>query len=721
MTEQPDEPTARRVDRCLLIGDTTTTVPVPEGWLAVVVAPAAAPVPLSPVVLRGLRGTQDPDGPDGLEGLILLGAGDPAAVELSGAVGRPVLATDGPVLLAPGGLLFASAGWWRHTPGGRRVAAGPRWPAPAWQSSVPELAVRAVPAGWLLGDGDSGPADAVAVDPDRPRLLFDATVTGASLAAALRALPPAARLITDVVPLLPGQGAGRPVAFAAARELGEPVQLFNGVPLHAPAGDVVVYALDPAGLPVWPEPAWLLCCHPDGREQVLASSPPQPALRPIDAATYGMDLGWLVRLSGGGLIAEPSGPLLPGRGRAEVPPPQASTPADEDAGPATIDLTLDLTPAAAAAGPATPSTAGGAVPDPDAPGGVSGPLGEADPADGRYRVVVGTAGLEINDLLWPPVSALFTAVLTDIPAVVDMRVAGDATAWGLAAARELAERHPGDAGSAAGRVKAYRAAELLPTAAADGADAVPAADGRRRRMLALAAAAIVVLVLVGVAFAWPRGGGGPVAAEQEQLEPGFVPGTGGGPSAPGASARGSRAPASASGTPSAGRPSGSAPATGGSAGPPAPSGAQSPTQFSLGDLIDLAMAHPTRDSGHADVYGSGNIVDGNPMSYWESHTTFPQWVQVDLGAATEVRRAVLRLPPLAAWPARTQRIEIQASTDDRTFRSIVPATTYSFSNDSGQRVSVALPAGAVRYVRVVFTANSVQGAGQLSSLEVYGA
>ena len=39
------------------------------------------------------------------------------------------------------------------------------------------------------------------------------------------------------------------------------------------------------------------------------------------------------------------------------------------------------------------------------------------------------------------------------------------------------------------------------------------------------------------------------------------------------------------------------------------------------------------ESGHADVYGSGTLVDGNQGTYWESvNNSFPEWVQVDLGS-----------------------------------------------------------------------------------------
>jgi hypothetical protein len=33
---------------------------------------------------------------------------------------------------------------------------------------------------------------------------------------------------------------------------------------------------------------------------------------------------------------------------------------------------------------------------------------------------------------------------------------------------------------------------------------------------------------------------------------------------------------------------------------------------------NLAQGRPTQESGHADVYGSGNVVDGNQGTYWES-------------------------------------------------------------------------------------------------------
>ncbi|WP_433617830.1 discoidin domain-containing protein [Dactylosporangium sp. CA-139114] len=604
---------------------------------------------------------------DGLDGVVLLDTTEPAAAALAADLGLPVLAPGGPVVVSPGGTMFAAAGWWRHTPDGQRVAAGPRFPAPAWPDA--DLDATPIPAGWLLS---AGPAPeitrSVAVDPARPLLVCDATVTGPGLAAALRALPEAA----DVAFLAPGQGAGRPVALAAAAELGEPVSLVNGIPLHTPSGEVVVYALDSALNPVWPEPAARLRCLPDGREEVAASTPPQPGLRALDAATYALELGWLVRVSGGGLHAMPVGPLAPAVGRAAVPAPEpapAPAPAQES--------TADLTP-------------------------------YRQLADGRYRVVVGTPGLDINDLVWPALSTLFTAALTDVPAGVELEVIGEPTDWGRAAAAELAERHPG--GDAA--VKPYQVARVLALGAEPAAVAAPAP--RRRLLLAAAGAAAVVALGAGVVAAWPER---PAPAGTDAAgEPYPVPG-GSGPSP---AASGSRRPPSARPSSPAPRPSGSAPSAGPGGDTEGTSSSGGPDPLGLNGLLDLAAGRNTRDSGHADVYGSGNITDGDASTYWESrNNAFPQWVQVDLGNPAPVRRAVLRLPPSPAWPARSQRIEVQASADDKTFSTLVSAANYTFDPASGQRATIMLPGSQWRYVRLVFTANTVQGAGQLASLELY--
>ncbi|TWJ21453.1 discoidin domain-containing protein [Micromonospora endolithica] len=137
---------------------------------------------------------------------------------------------------------------------------------------------------------------------------------------------------------------------------------------------------------------------------------------------------------------------------------------------------------------------------------------------------------------------------------------------------------------------------------------------------------------------------------------------------------------------------------------------------------DLARGRPTTASSHTQAYGSGNVVDGNPDTYWESaNDAFPQWVQVDLGAATTVGRLVLRLPPAPAWQARTQTLSVQASTDGTTWNTVVAPAGRVFDPATGNRVTLTATATSARYVRVRITGNTGWPAGQLSQVEVHSA
>jgi F5/8 type C domain len=140
-----------------------------------------------------------------------------------------------------------------------------------------------------------------------------------------------------------------------------------------------------------------------------------------------------------------------------------------------------------------------------------------------------------------------------------------------------------------------------------------------------------------------------------------------------------------------------------------------------GTPVNLALHKATSESSHTQVYGSGNAVDGDPGTYWESaNNAFPQWLQVDLGSATSVGRIVLALPPSTAWGARTQTISVQGSTDGGTFSPVLAAAQYRFDPATGNTATVSLPAGVVtRYVRLTFTANTGWPAGQVSELQVY--
>src|SRR4051794_26039328 len=101
----------RRVDRCLLAGDVPTLPVLPDGWLAVLVAPdlEVTAADLTEPVRAALHD----------DSVLLLAAG-PLGAALATAIDRPVVAPDGPVIQTPGGILVttdAAGGWWRHRPG----------------------------------------------------------------------------------------------------------------------------------------------------------------------------------------------------------------------------------------------------------------------------------------------------------------------------------------------------------------------------------------------------------------------------------------------------------------------------------------------------------------------------------------------------------------------------------------------------------------------------
>ena len=135
---------------------------------------------------------------------------------------------------------------------------------------------------------------------------------------------------------------------------------------------------------------------------------------------------------------------------------------------------------------------------------------------------------------------------------------------------------------------------------------------------------------------------------------------------------------------------------------------------------NLAAGRPTTESGHADVYPSGNVVDGNQASYWESvNNSFPEWVTVDLGSSQAINRVVLKLP--TNWGTRNQTLSVQSSANGSSFSTIVASATYVFNPAvAGNSVTINFGQTSTRYVRIDITANTAWPAGQLSEVEVYG-
>ncbi|PKW11200.1 F5/8 type C domain-containing protein [Streptomyces sp. 1222.5] len=136
---------------------------------------------------------------------------------------------------------------------------------------------------------------------------------------------------------------------------------------------------------------------------------------------------------------------------------------------------------------------------------------------------------------------------------------------------------------------------------------------------------------------------------------------------------------------------------------------------------NLAKGRPATATGSQDVYTPGKAVDGDANSYWESaNNAFPQAWTVDLGSSFAVRRLVLKLPPSAAWGARTQTITVLGSTDGSAYSTVVGSQGYRFDPAAGNTATVSLPSGTnLRYLRLSVSANTGWPAGQFSEVEAY--
>jgi hypothetical protein len=136
---------------------------------------------------------------------------------------------------------------------------------------------------------------------------------------------------------------------------------------------------------------------------------------------------------------------------------------------------------------------------------------------------------------------------------------------------------------------------------------------------------------------------------------------------------------------------------------------------------NLAAGKSVSASGVNGPYVASNVNDGNASSYWESpNNAFPQWIQLDLGAATAIDQVKLKLPPATAWSPRTQTLSLTGSTDGSTFSTLAGSAGRVFDPASGNTVNIDVTAATVRYVRVTVTGNTGWPAAQLSEFEIYG-
>ncbi|MGW0606633.1 discoidin domain-containing protein [Streptomyces sp. NPDC002640] len=126
---------------------------------------------------------------------------------------------------------------------------------------------------------------------------------------------------------------------------------------------------------------------------------------------------------------------------------------------------------------------------------------------------------------------------------------------------------------------------------------------------------------------------------------------------------------------------------------------------------NVALNKPTTASSHQASYGDcpcepAKATDGRADTRWASDWSDPQWIRVDLGASTAVRKIQL------VWdPAYARSYEVQVSDDANTWRTVHSTTT---GNGDVDTIDVAATA---RHVRLHLTS---RGTGWGYSLHEFG-
>jgi beta-glucosidase len=125
---------------------------------------------------------------------------------------------------------------------------------------------------------------------------------------------------------------------------------------------------------------------------------------------------------------------------------------------------------------------------------------------------------------------------------------------------------------------------------------------------------------------------------------------------------------------------------------------------------NLALNRPATSSANPQ-YPASEAVDGNLSTRWASAQGIdPQWIYVDLGAATSIGKVILR------WEtAYAKAYQIQTSNDAATWTSI-----YSTTTGAGGTETLAV-SGSGRYVRMYGTVRGTAWGYSLWEFEIYAA
>jgi len=138
-------------------------------------------------------------------------------------------------------------------------------------------------------------------------------------------------------------------------------------------------------------------------------------------------------------------------------------------------------------------------------------------------------------------------------------------------------------------------------------------------------------------------------------------------------------------------------------------GGTGPTEYC--GTQDLALDQPTTASSTQDAtdYPASDATDGDPGTRWSSAASDPQWLEVDLGAPTQICSVGI------LWEtAYASAFSIQASNDNSTW-----TTVYSTTTGAGGQETFPISTTA-RYIRMYGTVRATQWGYSIFEFDVYG-
>lgn len=157
--------------------------------------------------------------------------------------------------------------------------------------------------------------------------------------------------------------------------------------------------------------------------------------------------------------------------------------------------------------------------------------------------------------------------------------------------------------------------------------------------------------------------------------------------------------------------------------------AQTPEKFKIIQVVvpekpsgeNVALKKPISASSYQDVYMPRYAVDGRIKSYWEGKAnTYPNIVIVDLQRECDIHTIRIALNPDKIWSKRIQTFEIRYSLDGENYKVLVPRADYVFDPLTSNIVDIKLPKREkVRYIQIIFYANTGATGGQMGELEIY--